>query len=229
MSSTLQDDPVALRRRRGGSSAERAHRPPAVARAARARSGRARSIMPRARRRRLAEVRLDDPLVVLDLLRRALRDLLAVVEHRDAVGDAHDDLHVVLDEEHGQALLLPELGDELGERRGLLRVHARGGLVEQEQLRLGRERAGDLEPALVAVGQVPRELRRRGPRGPRSAGARSPGRGTPSPRAGRGGSRRWSRGCRPSCGSACPRGRSRAPSCTRTAGCSGTCGPRRAW
>src|SRR6185312_484192 len=32
-------------------------------------------------RRRLAEVGLDHALVLLDLLRRALRDLLAVVEH----------------------------------------------------------------------------------------------------------------------------------------------------
>ena len=40
----------------------------------------------------------------------------------------------------------------------LLRVHAGGRLVEQEQLGLGRQRAGDLEAALVAVGQVLGEL-----------------------------------------------------------------------
>ena len=33
------------------------------------------------------------------LLRRALGDLLAVVEHGDLLRDAHDDLHVVLDEQ----------------------------------------------------------------------------------------------------------------------------------
>ena len=36
----------------------------------------------------------------------------------------------------------------------LLRVHPGRRLVEQQQLRLGGERAGDLEPALVAVGEV---------------------------------------------------------------------------
>ena len=40
------------------------------------------------------------------------------------------------------------------ERRGLGRVHAGRRLVEREQLRLGRERARDLEPALVAVGEM---------------------------------------------------------------------------
>ncbi len=42
--------------------------------------------------------------------------------------------------------------------RGLLRVHAGGRLVEQQQLRVGGERARDLEPALVAVGQVAGQL-----------------------------------------------------------------------
>ena len=44
------------------------------------------------------------------------------------------------------------------ERQRLLRVHAGGRLVEQQQLRLGRERARDLEPPLVAVGEVARVL-----------------------------------------------------------------------
>ena len=33
---------------------------------------------------------------------RALGDLLAEVEHDDPVGDAHDQAHVVLDEQHGE-------------------------------------------------------------------------------------------------------------------------------
>src|SRR5207247_452401 len=41
---------------------------------------------------------------------------------------------------------------------GLARVHACRRLVEQEESRLGRERAGDLQPSLVAVRQVPGEL-----------------------------------------------------------------------
>ena len=48
--------------------------------------------------------------------------------------------------------------DEAGESVALLRVHAGRRLVEQEQLGLGRQRARDLEPALLAVRQVLREL-----------------------------------------------------------------------
>src|SRR5690242_4491222 len=57
-------------------------------------------------RRRLPEVGLDHALVLLDLLRRTLGDLLAVVEHGHAVGDAHHDLHVVLDQQDRDVPLL---------------------------------------------------------------------------------------------------------------------------
>ena len=50
----------------------------------------------------LPEVGLDDPRVVPDLQRLALGDLLAVVEHRHLLGNAHDHLHVVLD--HGEKI-----------------------------------------------------------------------------------------------------------------------------
>ena len=67
-------------------------------------------------------------------------------------------------------------------RCGLLRVHAGGRLVEQQQLRVGRQRPRDLHPPLVAVGQLRGELvedglgagrRRRAARGPARASARS--------------------------------------------------------
>ena len=56
---------------------------------------------------------------------RALGDLLAVVEHRDVVGDVHDDLHVVLDEQDRDAALGAQRLHELAQLLGLLRVHAR--------------------------------------------------------------------------------------------------------
>ena len=46
-----------------------------------------------------------------------------------------------------------QLHDQLAQRLLLRRVHARGGLVEQQEPRPRRERARDLEPALLAVGQ----------------------------------------------------------------------------
>ena len=93
-----------------------------------------------------------------DLGRRPFGDLLAVVEDRDPVADAHDHAHVVLDEQDRQAQLVPDPAEE-GHHRGRLgRVHARRRLVEQQQLGPGRERSGDLEAALVAVGQVAGQL-----------------------------------------------------------------------
>ena len=106
--------------------------------------------------RRGAEIGLDHLRVLLHLCRRSLGDLLAVVEHRHAVGDPHHDFHVVLDEQDGQVFFLPKARDERREVGRLLRVHPRGRLVEEDELRLGRERTGHLEPSLVAVGEVPR-------------------------------------------------------------------------
>ena len=91
-----------------------------------------------------------------DLGRGALGDDLAVVEDRDPVADAHDDAHVVLDEQDGQPELGPEAADEVGHLARLAGVHAGRRFVEQEQLRPRPEGAGDLEAALVAVRQVAR-------------------------------------------------------------------------
>ena len=86
----------------------------------------------------------------------SLGDDLAVVEDGDPVADAHDHPHVVLDEQDRQAELAPEAPDEVGHLARLAAVHAGGRLVEEQELGPGRQGAGDLEPALVAVGQVAR-------------------------------------------------------------------------
>ena len=51
--------------------------------------------------RPVTEIGLDHLRVALDVGGRALRDLLAEVEHRHDVGDAHDQLHVMLDHDLG--------------------------------------------------------------------------------------------------------------------------------
>ena len=47
---------------------------------------------------------------------------------------------------------------QCGKRSGLGRIHSGRGLVEQQQLRIRRQRAGDLKPPLVAVSERGREL-----------------------------------------------------------------------
>ena len=73
------------------------------------------------------------------------------MQDRDAVGNAHHELHLVLDDEDG-----PPLGEGADEHHGrvrLLGAHARRRLVEEEQGRLGREGDGDLEVTLLAMGE----------------------------------------------------------------------------
>src|SRR5437879_2883534 len=108
---------------------------------------------------RLAQIRLDHAGVFADLIRTALRDLLAVVEDHDPLRDPHDHLHVVLDEEYGD----PAGQDPFHERHELdllLGCEAGGRLVEQEQLGIRGEGAGDLEPSLLAVRKISRVLAR---------------------------------------------------------------------
>src|SRR5439155_22772465 len=67
-------------------------------------------------------------------------------------------LQVMRDRQDRDWALLAQPRHELHEGDGLLRVHARGRLVEEQELRFRRERASDLEPPLVAVGEALGEL-----------------------------------------------------------------------
>src|ERR1700754_1515227 len=64
------------------------------------------------------QVRRDDLGVLADLGWQAVGDLAAELQHDDAVGDTHDQSHVVLDEQHGVAVVA-DLLDQL-DQRGLL-------------------------------------------------------------------------------------------------------------
>jgi hypothetical protein len=90
------------------------------------------------------EIGLDDLRVLADLGRRALGDLGAEVQRHDAIGERHQHLHVVLDDDDGHALP-PQPLDQLDQLRDGALVDAAGHLVEQQQPRPGRHRPGQLE------------------------------------------------------------------------------------
>src|ERR687895_634442 len=107
------------------------------------------------RRQSDTEVGLQDARVGLDGVGRALGDRPAAVEHDHVVAQAHHQVHVVLDQEEGPALLV-ELAHERGDAVEQRRVDAARRLVEQDRLRVGHQHAGELEQLLLAVGEVAR-------------------------------------------------------------------------
>ena len=84
---------------------------------------------------------------------RALRDDLAVVDDGHAVAEALGLLHVVRRQQDRAAGGLVG-GDALPELEAALRVEPRRRLVEKEDLRVARERAGDGEPLALAAGEL---------------------------------------------------------------------------
>src|SRR5262245_32340699 len=109
-----------------------------------------------------AEVRVGDVDVAADLVRRALGERAALVEHVDAVGDLHDQRHVVVDEQDAGLVLVADRAHDCEEVVYLRLGESRGRLVHEHEPRLGGERTRHARLALVPV----REQRRRlvGPR-----------------------------------------------------------------
>ena len=93
--------------------------------------------------------------VLLDLGRPALGDHAALVEHGDPVGERQHLIDVVIDQDDREGPV--EGADQVGDADALVRREAGQRLVEQQELGARRERQGDLEQALVAVGQVRRD------------------------------------------------------------------------
>src|SRR5256712_3409200 len=91
------------------------------------------------------EIDLDDTRIARDLSRKALGDLLAMIEHHHAVYDAHQDPHDVLDPDDGDAQLLADPAQQVGGLIHLVLVQAAEALVGQQQLRRRGERLGELQ------------------------------------------------------------------------------------
>ena len=60
-----------------------------------------------------AQISFDDPAVGLDRLRDTLGDLAAEIDDIDIVGNIHDQIHVVFDQEHGKAVFFTDLLDKI--------------------------------------------------------------------------------------------------------------------
>ena len=104
----------------------------------------------------LAEVGFQHERVQLDLIRCSFGDSLSKIEHRDALAQVHDHVHVMLDQDDGQLHTLVDPPDQLDQLERFLRIHAGRRLVEQEESGLQGERSRHFKLALKTVGQRPR-------------------------------------------------------------------------
>ena len=86
------------------------------------------------------------------LARRAERDHLAVIDDRDAIAQPFGLVHVVRRQQNGAAGAL-ELLDQIPELAPRLRVEAGRRLVEEQQVGVADERAGQREPLLLSARQ----------------------------------------------------------------------------
>ena len=128
----MDADIVDLEKRRGG-VAERGFRP---------------------RRGLDAAAEIDAPhgLVAHHLVGGAFGDALADIHGEHAVDQPGDALHVVIDQQHGAAVVA-KLADQIGEGRRLRRGEAGERLVDQKHLRIARDRLGDLDLAQIGERQ----------------------------------------------------------------------------
>ena len=102
-----------------------------------------------------------------DLLRRSGRDHHAEVEDVDPLGEGHDEVHVVLDEEHPHAPGC-HLTEDLLEGHRLGTVEAAARLVEEQHLRPHAQGPPELDEAQRARAERPRRrggVAHPGPRG----------------------------------------------------------------
>ena len=88
---------------------------------------------------------------------RSLRDLAALAQDDDVVGQALRLIKVLRREQDGNALA-PQLLDHLPQLPARQRVEARRGLIEEQQLRFDDQRGRDVEPPPHAPGVLGRAL-----------------------------------------------------------------------
>src|SRR6516164_5214947 len=90
-----------------------------------------------------AQISLDYFVVLADRNGATFGNLLPEIEYRDYVTNAHDQLHVVLDDEKGHTRRL-NIADDSRKVMELGRIEAGGWLVKHKELRARCERTGDL-------------------------------------------------------------------------------------
>ena len=111
------------------------------------RSSRSRDAMPA-----VSEINFAHTRIGRDLLRRSLHENRALHQDGNLLGKTEDQIHVVIDKQHGD--LLRQSRDDVEDDMTLRGRNSGGGLVEQQDFWTQRQRNGDLEETLAAIGQL---------------------------------------------------------------------------
>src|SRR5438552_14111924 len=106
----------------------------------------------------LALIRIEDGWVLDGLVRRAIEQDASLVQDEDALDGPEQDLEAMFDDHEGKAVLLAEGGDAVEDFLRELRRDARGGFVEQQELRLRHPRSRDLEQLHLSSRDVGRPV-----------------------------------------------------------------------
>src|SRR5437867_4590027 len=104
-----------------------------------------------------SQIGADDVGMRLHGRRGTLGDDGAVVEHDHRIAESHDDAHVVLDEQNGDALIA-DGPDETTDDVLFYARHARRRLVEEQDRWMGGQRHRQLDEPLLAIRQGARDL-----------------------------------------------------------------------
>ena len=97
----------------------------------------------------LSKIRLLHLWVAFDVVGRVLDQRRALGEHRDPFRQREDDVHVMLDDAHGDISFLVDLFEQIDGVVGVGPRHARRRLVEQQELGRLHEAHRHLEPPFV--------------------------------------------------------------------------------
>src|SRR6478609_9403995 len=101
-----------------------------------------------------SQIRFLDALVLGEFGVIALREHLPARQHGDDVGEIGHDAQIMLD--HQDGVFRRDPLDERGDLVDVLMAHAGHRLVEQHHLRIERQRGGDFQRALAAIGHLDR-------------------------------------------------------------------------
>ena len=104
---------------------------------------------------RPSQICINHGLILLNFGWQTLGNRPAIFEHGDSVTQAHDQLNIMLNQQHGFALGL-DFEQQLTQCQFFSGIHTRRWLIECQQLRIGSQGPGNFQPPLIAIRQKAR-------------------------------------------------------------------------